>query len=73
MPIKQYDTLQYTISKYIDLLFNLVNFCQFASCSNGGICRQTNTPLCFTCDCPVGFTGTLCEIKQNTTATSKSI
>ncbi len=46
--------------------------CQYVACSNGGICRQTNTPQCFTCDCKVGFTGTLCETKENIANTSKA-
>lgn len=72
MSINLYDTSRYIISKSIDLLYILVNFCQYVACSNGGICQQANTPQCFTCVCPVGFTGNACEIKENRTTTSKT-
>jgi len=53
-------------------VYIIVNMCQYVTCSNGGICRQTNTSQCFTCDCKVGFTGTLCETKENIANTSKA-
>ncbi len=45
--------------------------CQYLSCANGGICRQTNTPMCFTCECKVGFTGVMCQAKEDILNTSK--
>lgn len=44
--------------------------CQYVACANGGICRQTNTGQCFTCDCQVGFTGAMCQTKEDTKSTS---
>ncbi|CAF1260418.1 unnamed protein product [Rotaria sordida] len=41
-----------------------VRTCQYVICANGGQCREANTSRCFTCDCKVGFTGTMCEIKE---------
>jgi hypothetical protein len=45
--------------------------CQYVMCANEGICRQTNTSACFTCDCKVGFTGTMCQVKEDKVNTSK--
>ncbi len=44
--------------------------CQYVACANGGVCRQTNTGQCFTCDCQVGFTGAMCQTKEDTKSTS---
>jgi hypothetical protein len=38
--------------------------CEFKVCQNNGTCQQSNTSNCFTCDCPVGFNGLLCEKKE---------
>jgi Notch-like protein len=42
-----------------------VNMCRYVTCANEGTCRQTDTPQCFTCDCKVGFTGAMCQTKEN--------
>ena len=59
------------LKRLLRLIFVLVNFCDYVACENGGLCRRTNTSKCFTCDCPYGFGGTLCQTKEQLPNTSK--
>lgn len=45
--------------------------CNFVTCDNGGQCRGVDTPRCFTCDCKPGFTGLMCETKEEVVNTSR--
>lgn len=61
------------LKRYLQPIFVLVNLCDYVVCDNGGICRQANTSRCFTCDCPYGFSGTLCQTKEEVTGGSKRL
>ncbi|XP_071105159.1 uncharacterized protein [Haliotis cracherodii] len=41
-------------------------YCDSSPCLNGGTC--TNNPLNFTCECRGGFTGDMCEVRNQTCA-----
>ncbi|CAF0971148.1 unnamed protein product [Adineta ricciae] len=45
----------------------LVNMCDYVKCANNAICRSTNTSRCFECICQPGFTGTMCQQRENIT------
>lgn len=42
-------------------------------CANGGICQQANSSMCFVCNCKSGFTGTMCQIKEDIQNASKDL
>ena len=49
----------------------VVNMCDYVKCANDAICRSTNTSRCFECVCQPGFTGTMCQQRENVTDISK--
>ncbi|XP_046574833.1 fibropellin-3-like [Haliotis rubra] len=48
------------------LISSVPAFCDSSPCLNGGTC--SNNQLNFTCDCRSGFTGDMCEIRNQTCA-----
>jgi len=62
---RRYDISVFAVLENIKLMYFIVNMCQYVVCANGGICRQANTAQCFTCECQVGFTGPMCETREN--------
>ena len=49
----------------------VVNMCDYVRCANDATCRTTNTSRCFECVCQPGFTGTMCQQRENITNISK--
>jgi len=68
---RMYDIVFDRLKKNLSSKFVLVNICDFVTCQNNGTCRQSNTSSCFTCDCQVGFNGTLCQLKEEVKNISK--
>jgi len=70
---RQYDdTSVLAILENIKLIYIIVNMCDYVTCANGGSCGQANNSQCFTCACPMGFTGSVCQTKDDLYDPSKT-